>query len=162
MLTKQHPSRESGVFLMRRIPTLLEFTISAVLSMMGLYLLSQGSSVTAENGIGVSIICGAVFLAGGGMLLISFVRSAIRHWKMLRGKGPDQCRNGVSLLFERQAQGDQIAHRVIQMVGCTSTHHGYGLALGEKKHFHADGRVRQALPPFGLVSRAIRRNDSND
>jgi hypothetical protein len=68
---------------MKRVWTLFEVILSATLLILGLYMLSEGSSNKSPNAAAI-LIGGAVCITLGVTTLVSAVRSILWHRKMLR------------------------------------------------------------------------------
>ncbi len=73
---------------MRRIPTLLEVMMSAILLVAGLYMLYEPSLNKSSNQAAI-LIGGAVCLSLGLITLVSAVRSILWHRHMLRHAVPN-------------------------------------------------------------------------
>jgi len=72
---------------MRRIATFFEVILSATLSILGLFMLHEGSANKSLSETAV-LIGGAVCFTLGGMTLVSAVRSILWHRRMLRHSIP--------------------------------------------------------------------------
>jgi hypothetical protein len=72
---------------MRRISTFLEVVLPTSLSILGLYLLHEGSSDKSPNEVAI-LLGGAVCFTLGVMTLVSAVRSILWHRRMLRHSIP--------------------------------------------------------------------------
>ena len=68
---------------MRRISTFFEIILSATLSVLGLFMLYEGSS-NKSTSAATMLIGGAVFFTVGMMTLCAAVRSILWHRRMLR------------------------------------------------------------------------------
>jgi len=79
---------------MRRIPSLFEVTLSATLSIVGLYLLHEGNS--NKSPVEAILIGGAFCLTMGVMTLVSAGRSILWHRRMLRRSIPKDYLDGVA------------------------------------------------------------------
>jgi hypothetical protein len=79
---------------MRRIPTFFEVALSAILSILGLYMLHEGSS-NKSPAEAVLLMGGAVCLTLGVMTLVSAGRSILWHRRMLRRSIPQDYLDGV-------------------------------------------------------------------
>jgi hypothetical protein len=73
---------------MRRISTFLEVVLPTSLSILGLYMLHEGSSDKSPNEVAI-LLGGAVCFALGVMTLVSAVRSIFWHRRMLRRSIPE-------------------------------------------------------------------------
>ena len=73
---------------MRRISTLFEAILSAILLILGLYLLHEGSSNRSASEAAI-LIGGAVCFTLGLMTLVSAIRSILWHRRMLRHATPN-------------------------------------------------------------------------
>jgi uncharacterized membrane protein YgdD (TMEM256/DUF423 family) len=69
--------------IMKRISTLFEITLSATLTLLGLYMLQEGTSNKATSAAAI-LIAGAVCFTVGVMTFTSAVRSILWHRSMLR------------------------------------------------------------------------------
>ena len=68
---------------MNRIPTAFEFIVAATISGLGIVMLSDGSS--NRHGLeAVDVICGAFLLVFGAAIVVSMLKSAIRHRRLLK------------------------------------------------------------------------------
>jgi hypothetical protein len=68
---------------MKRISTLFEITLSATLSLLGFYMLQEGTSNKSASAAAI-LIAGAVCFTVGVMTFSSAVRSILWHRSMLR------------------------------------------------------------------------------